>query len=396
MLESVRFCDTSVTIYTFWYQTSRVGSLQSGHQDNDRHFADGRLDASRAFLTFRVQLQWGAIGKPMAGFGETLRQARALKSVTLKEAEQSTRINRHHLAALEDESFDALPPLIYQRGIVRNYAVYLDLDPGRMLALFEEAHGTVAGSGVSGGVMAVPPIDMPRHWAPNFAIIAFSVVLSAIVFAWVYSAYVAPSEEVATATLVVPTMTPIESDIVIPTEPPASATTVPTQVAAPTATAVVPNGSTIDQATVTPKAGNAGQGDNQRIQAPTAAAKENSAIQIAPTATATSAGNDTTAARNQQRLITANASGAPIGGIVITGNADITLKVTIDGTVEFDGTLAAGASTDEFIGTNYEIETSSGTNTVFTNACGTQFNMGFEAGAVTYTFPADGSCTPPQ
>jgi len=332
----------------------------------------------------------------MAGFGETLRQARALKSVTLKEAEQSTRINRHHLAALEDESFDALPPLIYQRGIVRNYAVYLDLDPGRMLALFEETHGTVAGSGASGGVMAVPPIDMPRHWAPNFAIIAFSVVLSAIVFAWVYSAYVAPSEEVATATLVVPTMTPIESDIVIPTEPPATATAtvMPTQATVPTTTVAVTNGSTTDQATVTPKAADTGQGDNQRIPAPTAVATESNSIQTAPTATVTVAGSDTTATRNQQRLMTANASGAPVGGIVITANADITVKITIDGTVEFDGSLAAGSSTDEFIGTNYEIVTSSGTNTAFTNACGTQFNMGYEAGAVTYTFPADGSCTP--
>jgi len=36
----------------------------------------------------------------MAGFGETLHQARAHLGVTLKEAEQATRINRHHLAAL--------------------------------------------------------------------------------------------------------------------------------------------------------------------------------------------------------------------------------------------------------------------------------------------------------
>ena len=66
----------------------------------------------------------------MSMFGETLRQARAHKRVTVKEAEQATRISRLYLSALEEENFEALPPLIYQRGIVRNYATYLDLDRG--------------------------------------------------------------------------------------------------------------------------------------------------------------------------------------------------------------------------------------------------------------------------
>ena len=333
----------------------------------------------------------------MAGFGETLRQARALKSVTLKEAEQSTRINRHHLAALEDENFEALPPLIYQRGIVRNYSVYLDLDPGKMLSLFEEAHGTISGPVAAGGVMAVPPIDMPSHWAPNFAIIAFSVVLSAIVFAWVYSAYVAPSSDVTTATLVVPTMTPINSDIAIPTDPAPTATQVPTQAPAPTATAIVTN----------PAATIPGRGDNQRAQAsaqttaespPTATdAAQTAQIEAAPTATTvetTVAASDDTATRNKERLAAANASGAKVGGILITAKSDITLTVTVDGTVEFDGQLAAGESTSEFVGSNYEITTSSGKNTAFTNACGDVFEMGYEVNDVTYTFPADGTCTP--
>src|SRR5699024_8459805 len=118
---------------------------------------------------------------------------RAHKGVTLREAEQATRINRHHLAALEDETFDALAPLIYQRGIVRNYASWLDLDPGKLITMFEEAHG-ISATGASSNV-AAPPIDMPSHWVPNFAIIGFAVVLSAIIFAWGYSIYVTPGSD---------------------------------------------------------------------------------------------------------------------------------------------------------------------------------------------------------
>ena len=151
----------------------------------------------------------------MAIFGDTLRQARAYKGVTLKEAEQATRINRHHLAALEEEQFASLPPPIYQRGIVKNYATYLDLDPNKLLTMFEEAQGTLVEAEVG---PAVKPLDMPSHWAPNFAIIAFMVVMSAIVFAWLYSAYFAPGEAIPTATNTVPTVTPVDpSEYKLPT-----------------------------------------------------------------------------------------------------------------------------------------------------------------------------------
>ena len=77
----------------------------------------------------------------MGVFGDTLRQARAHKGVTLREAEVATRINRHWLLALEEEHFDQLPALIYQRGIVRNYATYLNLDPAKLLQMFSDARG---------------------------------------------------------------------------------------------------------------------------------------------------------------------------------------------------------------------------------------------------------------
>ena len=173
----------------------------------------------------------------MTMFGETLRQARAYKGVTLKEAEQATRINRHHLSALEDENFAALPPLIYQRGIVRNYAAYLDLDPAKLLSLFGEAHGDHQPANEP--VLAMKPLDMPNHFTPNFAIIAFMVVMSAIVFAWLYSAYLAPPEALPTTAPVL-TVTPIVRTAA--SADPIGATSTPTATAtvdpdAPTATA---------------------------------------------------------------------------------------------------------------------------------------------------------------
>jgi cytoskeleton protein RodZ len=141
----------------------------------------------------------------LTGFGELLQQARAYKGVSLREAERTTRIPRRHLSALENEEFHQLPPLIYARGIVRNYAQYLGLDPVATLARFEQVHGQR-----SGGFRVVPAVktvDVPSHWAPNFAIIAFMVVMSAVIFAWMYSAYFAPPDPTS----------PTEQAVVTPT-----------------------------------------------------------------------------------------------------------------------------------------------------------------------------------
>ncbi|HET9017130.1 MAG TPA: RodZ domain-containing protein [Thermomicrobiaceae bacterium] len=191
----------------------------------------------------------------MAEFGELLRHARAYKGVSLREAERATKINRHHLASLEREEFSELPPLIYARGIVRNYAQYLGLDPVAVLALFEEVHGQR-----SGGFRVVPatkPLSIPSHWAPNFAIIAFMVVMTAVIFAWLYSAYFAPSSATPTptTTAALVTSTPGSTSVLAGT-PTAQALQVgalgtPTPLATPT-TAPTPSPTAVP--TVTPTA----------------------------------------------------------------------------------------------------------------------------------------------
>lgn len=347
----------------------------------------------------------------MAMFGDTLRQARAHKGVTLKEAEQATRINRHHLAALEDENFSALPPLIYQRGIVRNYAVYLDLDPSKLLAMFEEAHGAPA-TGETDTVTAMRPLDMPSHWAPNFAIIAFAVVLSAIVFAWVYSAYVQPGDASPTATQMVATVTPFANDVALPTEAPATKTPAAkapvTTTPEATATPAVPAGSGAAAADT----GLSSSNQPRRVQPTTAPSltptqqaqqassgviqqggdNQKSGLNNAGAASTTSqSGSQSTQPQTQQQ------SGQYVTGITITASADIYLQVTVDGVSVYTGNLPSGQSTQQFVGSTMTVYTSIGAATHFTNSCGATFEMGYEQGEATYTLAANAdSCKPSQ
>jgi cytoskeletal protein RodZ len=294
----------------------------------------------------------------MAGFGETLRQARAHKGVTLREAEQATRINRHHLAALEDENFSAMPPLIYQRGIVRNYAVYLELDASNMLAKFEEAHGNTSPTAQMSGA-SVPPIDMPSHWAPNFAIIAFAVVLSAIVFAWGYSIWVTPASTDPETTLSEVTTTPEEQQVALATqlpERPAPPTIAPTEEIAPTPTT---------EEAAAQVSGRQDAGDNQRAsEAPVEEVQESAPVYRT--------------------------------GIALQAVNDIQISLSVDGELVYEGVLPGGQQTDQYVGSTFVLSTSSQVNTNFINSCGDVSAMGEADVAGQLEFAAnENSCPAP-
>ncbi len=315
----------------------------------------------------------------MAGFGETLHQARAHMGVTLKEAEQATRINRHNLAALEAENFSELPPLIYQRGAVRTYATYLQLDPGKLLAMFEEAHGDTGSTRQV--VEPIPPIDMPSHWAPNFAIISFALVLGAIVFTWVYSAFVAPPDSDSTPTIVVPTATPFDEDIPIPTRAPTQVPPTPVPTEAPTVTqssgAGVRETSSEDGQSADERRG----GDNQRLgtdpeptEASQAVVEETAVSEVTPSSTFDE---------------------SELTSIMVSASEPIYVTITADGAVVFDGNLATGQSTGHFAGNTFQISTSWGEKTLITNACGVEFLMGYETGSANYELSRNNRSCPP-
>ena len=73
--------------------------------------------------------------EPRQRLGEWLRETRLRKGLTFAEIEQTTRINRHYLEALEAEHFDVLPAPVYARGFLRSYARMLGLDPEQAIAL---------------------------------------------------------------------------------------------------------------------------------------------------------------------------------------------------------------------------------------------------------------------
>ena len=71
--------------------------------------------------------------------GLQLRQRREIISLTLEEIERHTRMRAQFLAALEKGDFDELPSPVQTRGMLSNYASFLDMDVDALLLQFAEA-----------------------------------------------------------------------------------------------------------------------------------------------------------------------------------------------------------------------------------------------------------------
>ncbi len=71
--------------------------------------------------------------------GALLRQVREIRGISLDEISRITKISRGHLKNIEEDSFEYLPPDVYVKGFIVQFAKLLGLDPERVsLRLMEE------------------------------------------------------------------------------------------------------------------------------------------------------------------------------------------------------------------------------------------------------------------
>ncbi|MFY9140384.1 MAG: RodZ domain-containing protein [Thermacetogeniaceae bacterium] len=72
--------------------------------------------------------------------GELLRAERENKGLSLFDVEEKTKIRAKYLQALEEENFEEIPGEAYRIGFLRNYALFLELDPEPLLYQYRAQH----------------------------------------------------------------------------------------------------------------------------------------------------------------------------------------------------------------------------------------------------------------
>jgi len=113
---------------------------------------------------------------------ERLFTARERKGVDLYRAERDTKIRARYLAALERGDYKELPGAVYTKGFLRNYALYLGLDPDDVLLQWRRERGEIK---ETGPVIVVPrPIAAPRKGLTFSPAVVVAAIMTVAVVAF--------------------------------------------------------------------------------------------------------------------------------------------------------------------------------------------------------------------
>ena len=118
---------------------------------------------------------------------DRLAAARERKGVDLFRAERDTKIRSRYLAALERGDYRELPGAVYTKGFLRNYAVYLGLDPEDVLRHWRRERGDQ----VPTEPVVVAPrtiVDPPRPLAFSPSVVVAALMTFGVVLFGVYLA----------------------------------------------------------------------------------------------------------------------------------------------------------------------------------------------------------------
>lgn len=80
--------------------------------------------------------------KQIKSIGETLKNARKKKNVSLLEAEEETKVRAKYLEALEEGHYEILPAKVYAVGFLSKYADFLEIDKEPLVKQFMSEHST--------------------------------------------------------------------------------------------------------------------------------------------------------------------------------------------------------------------------------------------------------------
>jgi cytoskeletal protein RodZ len=140
--------DVSDTLWKTWL--TRVGSMVSAQsrrrtlipREPSLPVNEPVLDPLAPDIPAHVETQLRHLEQSTQIFreiGVELRQRRELLSLHFDEVERNTHVKAHYLEALERGALEDLPSTVQTRGMLANYATFLDLDVDTLLLRFADA-----------------------------------------------------------------------------------------------------------------------------------------------------------------------------------------------------------------------------------------------------------------
>jgi len=125
----------------------------------------------------------------MRTVGEILKKARVEKHLTFEEIENTTKIRKKFLVALEENDWEHLPSLPYIKGFIRSYSSFLGLKPDEMVAIFRRHFKDQDKIGLLPSGLTHPLDETSFRLTPQVTLIGIAVVFLFLFFGYLFFQY---------------------------------------------------------------------------------------------------------------------------------------------------------------------------------------------------------------
>lgn len=105
--------------------------------------------------------------------GTLLKRERIAQGFSIEDVAAATKINKAYIAALEKDTFEKFPSSVYAKGFLQSYAKFLNIDVGKVIALYRRTIGETTSNDVR------PTAETIRQ--PKFILTPSVIVVSFIV-----------------------------------------------------------------------------------------------------------------------------------------------------------------------------------------------------------------------
>ncbi|MBM3208854.1 helix-turn-helix domain-containing protein [Candidatus Shapirobacteria bacterium] len=117
----------------------------------------------------------------MKTVGQILKEQRLIRQISLTEVAEATKIRQEYLEALENDDFNRVGQPAWAKGFIKNYAEYLGLDSGAILAFFRRDFGSSGQPKPVVESLARPSSRLKLSWDPRKTALA-AIILFILLF----------------------------------------------------------------------------------------------------------------------------------------------------------------------------------------------------------------------
>ncbi len=127
----------------------------------------------------------------MSDLGQLLKKARNERRLTLEDLQETTKIRKRYLEAIEDGDFKVLPGNFYTRAFIKSYAEAVGLDPDEVLRLYRNVipEPTAEPKPDTGRPRrrSVANMDKISKWTTSLLLFSFLLLIVIVIYSVTYN-----------------------------------------------------------------------------------------------------------------------------------------------------------------------------------------------------------------